>query len=50
MERNSYLYAAHQGNFSICYSPEGERSMNMRALAKVLILMTGIFLSLVLQN
>ena len=36
------------------YSPEGTslslRSMNMRALVKVLILMTRIFLSLALQN
>ena len=43
MELNSYSYAAHQGNFFISHSPEGKRSMNMRELAKVLILMTGIF-------
>ena len=38
----------------ISYSPEGislsSQSMNMRALVKVIILMTGIFLLLVLQN
>ena len=49
-----HSYAAHKGDFFTSYSPEGisfsSKSMNMRALVKVLILAIGFFLSLVLRN
>ena len=54
-ERNNYSYAVQKGDFFTSYSPEdiffSSRNMNnVRALAKVLILVTWIFLPLVLRN
>ena len=49
-----YSYAAYKDDFSTSCSPESisfsSRSMNIRALAKVLILATGMFLPLMLRN
>ena len=54
IQNGIHSYAAHKGDFFTSYSPEGisfsSKSMNMRALVKVLILAIGIFLSFVLRN
>ena len=54
MQSEITSYAVHKDDFVTSYAPEGisfsSLSMNIRALAKILIPRTGIFFPLVLWN